>query len=54
MFSAAEYSFQEVRYFWCNLGPLGDKMASTSYSSLLSMMLGGGSRKKGPCASMKR
>ena len=53
VFSAVEYPFQEVKYFRHDLGPLWDKMALTSYFSSLSMMLGGGSRKEGPCASVE-
>ena len=54
VFSAEEYPFHVVRYNRRALGPLWERIASTSYSSSLSMMSGGGFRKEGPCASVER
>ena len=54
MFSAAEYPFQDIRYFQQLFGPLCERIALTSYSSLLSMTSGGGSEKDGPYASVER
>ena len=49
-----EYPFHAVRYNQQALGPLWERMASTSYSSSLLMMSGGGFRKEGPCALVER
>ena len=43
-----------VRYNLQAFGPLWERMALTSYSSLLSMMSGGGFRKVGPCDSVEQ
>ena len=50
VFSTAEYSFQDIRYFRWLLGPLCERIALTLYSSSLSMTSGGGSEKDGPYA----
>ena len=52
--STVEYPFQDIRYFWRLFGPLCERIASTSYSSSLSMMSGGGSKKDGPYSLMER
>ena len=54
MFSAAEYPFQDIRYFQQLFGPLCERIALTSYSSLLSMTSGGGSEKDSPYALVER
>ena len=54
MFSAAEYPFQDVRYFWWLFGPLCERIALTSYFSLLFMTLGGSSKKDGSYASVEQ
>ena len=54
VFSAVEYPFQDIRYFQQLFGPLCERIAPTSYSSSLSMTLGGGSEKDGPYASVEQ
>ena len=54
VFSTAEYPFRDVRYFRWLFGPLYERIASTSYSSSLSMTSEGGSRKDGPYALVER
>ena len=54
VFSAAEYPFQDIRYFRQLFGPLCERIASISYSSLLSMTSGGGSEKDDPYALVER
>ena len=49
VFSAEEYPFHVIRYSHWDFGPLCERIASTSYSSSLSMMSGGGFKKVGPC-----
>ena len=53
VFSAAEYPFQDIRYFRQLFSPLCESIALTSYSSSLSMMSGGGSEKEGLYASVE-
>ena len=48
MFSEEGYPFHVVRYVLQLLGPLWERIASTLYSSSLSMMSGGGDEKVGP------
>ena len=54
VFSAEEYPFHAVRYNLRALGPLWERMASTSYSFSLLITSGGGFRKEGPCISVER
>ena len=54
VFSAEEYPFHVVRYNRRALGPLWERMASTSYSFLLLMTSSGRFRKEGPCASVEQ
>ena len=53
MFLAEEYSFHTVKYNRQDFRPLCERIASTLYSSSLSMMSGGGLEKVGPCASVE-
>ena len=52
VFLAEEYPFHVVRYCW-DFGPLCERIASTLYSSSLSMTSGGGLEKAGPYASVE-
>ena len=54
VFSAEEYPFHEIRYSHQDFRPLCERMASTLYSSSLSMISGAGFENAGPCASMKQ
>ena len=54
MFSDEGYPFHAVRYNLQVVGPLWERIASTSYSSSLSMMSGGGDENKGPYDSVER
>ena len=54
VFSDKGYPSHAVRDNLRALGPLWERMASTSYSSLLSMMSGGGDENEGPYGSMER
>ena len=54
VFSNEGYPFHAVRYNLWALGPLWERMASTSYSSSLSMMSGGGDGNEGPYGSVER
>ena len=54
MFLVEEYLFHVVRYSCQDFGPLCERIALTSYSSSLSMTLGGGFKKVGPCASVEQ
>ena len=53
MFSDEGYPFHVVRYNLWAVGPLWERMASTSYSSLLSMTSGGGGENEGPYDSVE-
>ena len=53
VFSVTKYPFQDIRYFRQLFGPLCERIALTSYSSLLSMTSGDGSKKDGPYASVE-
>ena len=54
VFLVEEYPFHAVKYSHWDFRPLCERTASTSYSSSFSMMLGGGFKKVGPCASVKQ
>ena len=54
MFSEEGYPFHVVRYNLRALGPLWERMDSTSYSSSLSMTSGGGDENDGPYDSVER
>ena len=54
VFSDEGYPFHAVRYNLQALGPLWERMASTSYSSSLSMTSGGGDENEGPYGSVER
>ena len=54
VFSDEGYPFHVVRYNLQLLGPLCERMASTLYSSSLSMMSGGGEEKVGLYGSVER
>ena len=54
VFSDEGYPFHAVRYNLQALGPLWERMASTSYSSSLSMTSGGGDENEGPYGSVEQ
>ena len=54
VFSDEGYPFHAVRYNLRVVGPLWERIASTLYSSLLSMTSGGGDENNGPYDSVER
>ena len=54
VFSDDGYPFHAVRYNLRVVGPLWERIASTSYSSSLSMTSGGGDENDGPYDSIER
>ena len=54
VFSDEGYPFHAVRYNLQVIGPLWERIASTSYSSSLSIMLGGRDENEGPYDSVER
>ena len=52
VFSNNGYPFHAVRYLRCPEVPWCEIICSTSYSSSVSIKLGGGFKKLGPCVSV--